>query len=146
VGQKSNRVTGFTIVELLIVIVVIGILATLVIVTFTGVQQKSRNTKRQTDLVALDGYIEASNGQYGFYPTMANLNDATFRATMMQGLDPSALQDPTGSAQLLVATPQAGAYAYVASPANCDNSATLCTSFVLTATLEGGGVYTKQSN
>ncbi|MEO8863266.1 MAG: prepilin-type N-terminal cleavage/methylation domain-containing protein, partial [Candidatus Saccharimonadales bacterium] len=41
---------GFTIVELLIVIVVIGILAALVITTFTGIQQKGRDTERTTDL------------------------------------------------------------------------------------------------
>jgi general secretion pathway protein G len=146
VGHKSNQPKGFTIVELLIVIVVIGILATLVIVTFTGVQQKARNTKRQTDLVALDGHIEAYNGQNGYYPTLANINDPAFRAANMKGLDPSALQDPTGSAQTLVASPQVGAYAYVPSPASCDNTATECTGFVLTATLEGGGTYTKQSN
>jgi prepilin-type N-terminal cleavage/methylation domain-containing protein len=146
VGQKSSQQKGFTIVELLIVIVVIGILATLVIVTFTGVQQKARNTKRQTDLVALDGHIEAYNGQNGYYPTLANINDPAFRAANMKGLDPSALKDPTGSAQQLVAVPTASAYAYVPSPANCDNAATECTGFVLTATLEGGGTYTKQSN
>ena len=40
--------SGFTIVELLIVIIVIGILAALVLVTFSGVQQKARNTERVT--------------------------------------------------------------------------------------------------
>ena len=46
--KKRNQ--GFTIVELLIVIVVIGILALLVITTYSGIQQKARNSKRQADL------------------------------------------------------------------------------------------------
>lgn len=39
---------GFTIVELLIVIVIIGILASITIVAFNGIQQRSRNSARMT--------------------------------------------------------------------------------------------------
>src|SRR6185437_12535445 len=94
---------GFTIVELLIVIVVIGILATLVIVTFSGIQQKARNTKRQTDINAIDSTVEAYFAQNGYYPTLANMNDSTFRTANLKGFDPAALQDPKGSAQTLAA-------------------------------------------
>lgn len=41
---------GFTIVEHLIVIVVIGILAAIVIVAFNGVQQKARDMSREADI------------------------------------------------------------------------------------------------
>jgi prepilin-type N-terminal cleavage/methylation domain-containing protein len=40
-----NKRAGFTIVELLIVIVVIGILAAITIVAFNGIQQRGRNTQ-----------------------------------------------------------------------------------------------------
>jgi prepilin-type N-terminal cleavage/methylation domain-containing protein len=49
--KKRNQ--GFTIVELLIVIVVIAILALLVITTYSGIQQKARNSKRSTDIQAI---------------------------------------------------------------------------------------------
>jgi type II secretion system protein G len=135
---------GFTIVELLIVIVVIGILAALVITTFTGIQQRARNTERETDIKAIHGQVEAYYAQNGRYPTLANVNDATWRGTNMKGLDGGALQDPKGSAQTLVASPAANSYAYAVTPATCDNGANGdCTGYTLTATLEGGSTYVK---
>lgn len=44
IKNRQNR--GFTIIELLIVIVVIAILATIVVIAFNGVQQRARNTAR----------------------------------------------------------------------------------------------------
>lgn len=41
-----RKQTGFTIVELLIVIVVIGILAAITIVAYNGIQQRARNQAR----------------------------------------------------------------------------------------------------
>lgn len=46
----STRNSGFTIVELLIVIVVIGILAAIVVVAFNGVQGQARNATISADL------------------------------------------------------------------------------------------------
>jgi prepilin-type N-terminal cleavage/methylation domain-containing protein len=47
---RNPRASGFTIVELLIVIVVIGILAALVLNTFSNSQARARDTKRRADL------------------------------------------------------------------------------------------------
>ena len=147
--RSFKRQKGFTIVELLIVIVVIGILATLVIVTFTGIQQKARNTKRQTDINAVDSHVEAYFTENGYYPTLAHLNDATWRSTNMKGLAVDALKDPKGSASTLASSPAASVYSYEVtndSDASCASDETTCTKFTLTATLEGGGTYVKQSN
>lgn len=45
--MSKKTLKGFTIVELLIVIVVMGILATIVIVTYQGVQDKANTQKNQ---------------------------------------------------------------------------------------------------
>ena len=144
----KSKQRGFTIVELLIVIVVIGILAALVITTFTGIQQKARNTERTTDIKALHGQVEAYYAQNGKYPTLANMNDATWRSTNMKGLDAEALKDPKGSAQTLVASPQANAYSYAVTASDgsaCDNTTKDCAQYTLTATYEGGGTFTKSN-
>lgn len=137
---------GFTIIELLIVIIVIGILATLVITTFSGIQRNARNRTREADINALHSQLEYYYGQNGNYPTLAELNDSTWRSTNLKGLDSEALKDPQGAAATLVATPAADTYAYAVTPANCDNGSNGdCTAYVLTATYEGGGTFVKNS-
>jgi general secretion pathway protein G len=51
--QRANFSAGFTIVELLIVIIVIAILATISIVAYNGVQERSRDSIRKQDLASL---------------------------------------------------------------------------------------------
>lgn len=142
----KRKERGFTIIELLIVIIVIGILATLVITTFSGIQRNARNRTREADINALHSQLEYYYGQNGNYPTLAELNDATWRSTNLKGLDSEALKDPQGSAATLVASPQADAYSYAVTPANCDNGSNGdCTAYVLTATYEGGNTFVKNS-
>jgi prepilin-type N-terminal cleavage/methylation domain-containing protein len=148
----KGKSKGFTIVELLIVIVVIGILATLVIVTFTGIQQKARNSQRQTDINAVDSHVEAFYASNGYYPTLADLQTSSFLSSNLKGLDPEALVDPKGGA--IGATASTTNYSYVAAGAsNCSNTTASdpstnggCDSFTLTAKLEGGSDYVKKSN
>lgn len=144
----KQKQQGFTIVELLIVIVVIGILAALVVTTFTGIQQRARNTERQTDIKAIHGQVEAYYAQNGRYPTLANLNDSTFRNNNMKGLDEDALRDPKGTAATLAGAPAANVYSYAVTATGggaCDNSTTDCAEYTLTATNEGGGTFTKEN-
>jgi prepilin-type N-terminal cleavage/methylation domain-containing protein len=150
---------GFTIVELLIVIVVIGILAALVVTTYNGIQERARDTERKTDLNALHSHAEAFQAENGKYPSQAQFNDATFRNANMKGLDAAALQDPkwsdantnctnSGAVQLQASsTPASGCYGYVATPAGCDNgTGGDCAGYTITANLESGGTYfVKQS-
>lgn len=154
----KRKQSGFTIVELLIVIIVIGILAALVLVTFTGVQQKARNTERQTDVKAVASHLEVYNAQNGYYPTETELNTASFvsgNTTSLKGLDPASTCDPKAAGANNNSNPpctfnNAGSssnqYGYVTSPAACDNTAgNECTSFVLTYTNEGGSQQTVNS-
>ncbi len=136
---------GFTIIELLIVIIVIGILATLVITTFSGIQRNARNRAREADINALHSQLEYYYGQNSKYPTLADMNDAAWRAANLKGLDSGALSDPQGNVETLVGAPAAGSYSYVVTPTGCNNAGTDCTGYTLTATYEGGGTFVKNS-
>lgn len=138
--KKRNQ--GFTIVELLIVIVVIGILALLVITTYSGIQAKARNSKRQTDVASLQTQIEAFFSQNGYYPSLTDMNSSTWLTTNMKSLDQNALIDPSNPTQskTLVSAPVAKSYSYAvtdSSGASCEATDTNCAKYTLTATYEG---------
>jgi type IV pilus assembly protein PilA len=143
--KKRNQ--GFTIVELLIVIVVIGILALLVITTYSGIQAKARNAKRQNDVASLQTQIEAFFSQNGYYPSLTDLNSITWRSTNMKSLDVNALVDPSSTcnpaatgAACVVAAPVAKSYSYAvkdSTGAACETTDTNCAQYTLTATYEG---------
>lgn len=59
---------GFTLVELMIVITVIAILATIAVVSFSRVQKQARDTKRKGDLRALATALQAYFTEKNTYP------------------------------------------------------------------------------
>lgn len=148
--KKSNK--GFTIVELLIVIVVIGILALLVITTYSGIQAKARNSKRTSDIKSLQTQLEAYFSQNGFYPSRADLNqgtdpgtnaNSTWAAANMKSLDQNALVDPSNPHQSrnLASTPADKVYSYAPTQSDgttsCESDDTTCAQYTLTASYEG---------
>lgn len=66
--MKHAYKSGFTIVELLIVIAVIAILAAISIVTYTGIQNRSYDTSVQSDLRNFANLLEMYNADRGDYP------------------------------------------------------------------------------
>jgi prepilin-type N-terminal cleavage/methylation domain-containing protein len=70
-----KRNNGFTIVELLIVIVVIAILAAISIFAYNGIQQRARETAIKTDFPNATKKIHIYQVDNGKYPNTTNLGD-----------------------------------------------------------------------
>ena len=66
--QKQSAHSGFTIVELLIVIVVIGILAAITIVAYNGIQQRARTATVQVDMKNSANILANDNTVNNAYP------------------------------------------------------------------------------
>jgi prepilin-type N-terminal cleavage/methylation domain-containing protein len=75
--QKSS---GFTIVELLIVVVVISILFTITTMAFNGVQSKARAARMQSSINALQKAVQLYQSENGAFPVTTNNPKANWRA------------------------------------------------------------------
>lgn len=71
----NKKLSGFTIVELLIVIVVVAILAAISIVAYNGIQSRAKNVQIQADIKQIVKLIEAYNADTGAYPSTGSLSN-----------------------------------------------------------------------
>ncbi|KXS45969.1 MAG: general secretion pathway protein G [Candidatus Frackibacter sp. T328-2] len=71
----AKREEGFTLIELMIVIAVLGILAGIAIPRFSGVQDKAEVAAVKSELKSIQTGLEMYNAENGEYP--GNLSDIT---------------------------------------------------------------------
>ena len=143
---------GFTIVELLIVVVVIGILAAITLIAYNGIQIRARDGIRKQDVATISKALELYYTDNGYYPlssgsTSINGSWSTTADSSWSNLanllkphigtlprDPISKQ--MGAGAFPWNDPQGYDYSYYSAPGYCVNSTT-AQAYILVLTFEG---------
>lgn len=75
--SMKKTVNGFTIIELLVVIVVIAILVAITIVAYNGIQNRTLDTRRESDMVTIKKALLAYSAVHGGVPVVHTYSTGT---------------------------------------------------------------------
>jgi len=142
VGGKKRHFKAFTIVELLIVIAIIGILATIAAVGFSRYQAEARDAQRASKTTAIAESLEKYYDKNGEYPSCTAMTSdaATVSGSTLVGINIDALTTPKAAASdtnsiectdLTGASGESDHYAYIGDPSIACTSGQACLQFTL---------------
>jgi prepilin-type N-terminal cleavage/methylation domain-containing protein len=125
--------TGFTLIEILIVVAIIAILASVVLVGLGPTQQAGRDARRVSDLHEVQNGLELYYNKCGYYPGTANCAATTLPANWA-ALGTALTGSGIGVSSLPVDPSTASAYVYGTNTGGTPKN----TTYVLESTLENG--------
>lgn len=116
--KNKNQNTGFTIIEIIVVIAIIGILSSIAIASYFTVQVNARNNQRSSDTTIISSALEKYYQQNGQYPSCSDLTQTaqTVSTITLKGIDPTVLATPTASAgtnSITCADPTGDQFGYI---------------------------------
>lgn len=112
--MNVSKQPGFTIVEMIVVVVIIGILAAISLVSYTTVQQRGRDAQRTTDITEVQKALEKYHAANGTYPSVGTDGTGYALTTLSTALVPTYLDKiPTA--------PSGTAYQYVRGTVSSDS-------------------------
>ena len=123
--QISNFKLGFSLIELLVVIGIMGTLITILLPNFIGARQRGQDARRKLDLEQIRSALEQYRSVNGSYPRfLSTLTSGTIYISTLP-TDPVAASGYT--------------YQYTSLPAGCTTAGpTFCTDYTIGATLTTG--------
>jgi len=119
---------GFSLIEILIVVGILGILAGIAVASYNTIRRQTRDNRRILDIKELQTVLSQyyANQPGGFYPTTMNVL-VTDKYIERLPLDPT--------------TKTSTPYGYTPLPTGCNNTISYCLDYRLSITLESGVVY-----
>jgi len=84
--------SGFTLIEILIVVTILAILGTLTFSMFTSARERSRNGRRKADLETIRSALEMYRTDLDVYPTTVDLLEPNYIKELPK--DPQTGEDP----------------------------------------------------
>lgn len=140
-----KSISGFTIAELMVVIIVIGILTSISVVAYDRIESDARDVRRESTVTAVQDGLERYYQKNGEYPSIPMLTNSRYNAALILQVQENQLSMPRlpdwrENPLVNWGAPDNDTIVYGGSGGTtCNSSTGGCTTYTLTYRKEQGG-------